>query len=167
MYRDRPTGLFPSGYPTKTLYAFIMSCLCYMSYLSYSRWFYHINDISRRVQIMNLKYCAFSPPWVLVFHSVPLSDTLNLCLIIYVSYYMLRVTEKLNETSKFYFCILLIWTLIKKVQMTHLRYANSDSTSTATLNRHAYVSLVCERCPMDVQFKAFPGVPQFTSVELC
>jgi hypothetical protein len=46
-----PSGLFPSGIPTKILYAFHT---CYILCPSHSPWLYHSNFIWRRVQFMKL-----------------------------------------------------------------------------------------------------------------
>ena len=50
-----PSGLFPSGFPTKTLYAPLLSPhTCYMPSPSHSSWFYHPNNIGRAVWIIKL-----------------------------------------------------------------------------------------------------------------
>ena len=49
-----PSGLFPSGFLTKTLYTPLLSSphTCYMPLPSHSSWFYHPNNIGWGVQIM-------------------------------------------------------------------------------------------------------------------
>ena len=50
-----PSGLFPSGFPTKTLYAPLLSLICatYPAHHIFS-WFYHPNSIGWGVQIIKL-----------------------------------------------------------------------------------------------------------------
>jgi hypothetical protein len=56
-----PSGLFPSGIPTKTLYAFLVSPYsCYIPCLSHSPWLDHPNYTWRRVQVMKLLIMQFS-----------------------------------------------------------------------------------------------------------
>ena len=50
-----PSGLFPSGFPTKTLYTTLpFPHACYMSHSSHSSWFYHPHNIGWGVQIIQL-----------------------------------------------------------------------------------------------------------------
>jgi hypothetical protein len=53
--KDLPSGLFPSGFPTKTLYApHPLPHTCYMALTYNSSWFDHPNNIWWRVQINEL-----------------------------------------------------------------------------------------------------------------
>ena len=55
-----PSGLFPSGFPTKTLYMPLLSPhTCYMPRPSHSSWFYHPNVTGWAVQINKLLICSF------------------------------------------------------------------------------------------------------------
>jgi hypothetical protein len=58
--RGLPCGLFPSGFPTNILYAFLSPNLCYMACPSYSLWLDHSNYTCRRVQVMKLLNMHFS-----------------------------------------------------------------------------------------------------------
>ena len=49
-----PSGLFPSGFPTKTLYIRFLPHTCYMPRPSHSSQFDHTNNIWRAVQIVKL-----------------------------------------------------------------------------------------------------------------
>ena len=49
-----PSGLFPSGFPTKILYSPLLSHTCYMSRPSHSSRFHHPNNIWWCVQIIKL-----------------------------------------------------------------------------------------------------------------
>jgi len=53
-----PSGLFPSGFPTKTLYAPLLPHTCYMPRLSHSSRFEHPNNIGWGVQITS-SLCNF------------------------------------------------------------------------------------------------------------
>ena len=59
-----PSGLFPSGFPTKTLYAPLPHMLC-VPCLSHSSWFDHSNNIWWAVQLIMqsspLPHCFFPP----------------------------------------------------------------------------------------------------------
>ena len=57
-----PSGLFPSGFHTKTLYTCLISCLCHMSHPSHLPWINDTNTILCRVQIIKL----FTMPFPLV-----------------------------------------------------------------------------------------------------
>jgi hypothetical protein len=46
-----PNSLFPSGFPTNILYAFLFSPLCYMSCPSHPPWLDHPNYVWRGVQV--------------------------------------------------------------------------------------------------------------------
>ena len=52
------SGLFPSGFPTKTLYKPLLHTL-YMPCPSHSSRFYHPNNIGWAVQIIKLLVCSF------------------------------------------------------------------------------------------------------------
>ena len=58
-----PSGLFPSGFPTKTPYAPLLypPHTCYIPRPSHSSWFYHPNNIWWAVQITKLLIMQFSP----------------------------------------------------------------------------------------------------------
>jgi hypothetical protein len=56
-----PCGLFPSGFPTKILYAFSFHHACYMPYPSYPPWLHHSNYTWRRAQVMKLLVMQFFP----------------------------------------------------------------------------------------------------------
>ena len=47
-----PCGLFPSGFPTKTLYHPLLTRTCHMPSPSQSSLFYHLNNIGWAVQII-------------------------------------------------------------------------------------------------------------------
>jgi hypothetical protein len=57
-----PSSLFPSGFPTNILYAFLFSSICYsyMPYLSHPLWLDHFNYVWRGVQVMKLFIMQFS-----------------------------------------------------------------------------------------------------------
>jgi hypothetical protein len=57
-----PTGLFPPGFPIRTLCAFLFSPhACYMPCPSHPNWLDHSNYIWQRVQVMKLLITQFSP----------------------------------------------------------------------------------------------------------
>jgi hypothetical protein len=56
-----PSGLFPSGFPTKNLYAFLSHHSCYMPRPPHSSRLDHSNYTWRRVQITKLLVMPFSP----------------------------------------------------------------------------------------------------------
>ena len=53
-----PSGLFPSGSPTNTLYMPLLSHMCYMPRQSHSSRFYHPHNIRWGVQIIKLFICT-------------------------------------------------------------------------------------------------------------
>jgi hypothetical protein len=55
-----PSRLFPSGFPTNILYAFLLSYMCYLTWSSYSPWLGRSNYTWQRVQVMNLLIKQFS-----------------------------------------------------------------------------------------------------------
>jgi hypothetical protein len=56
-----PSGLFPSGLPTKIVYAFLLSPnVWYMPYPSHPPWLDHSNYTWRKVQFMKLLIIQFS-----------------------------------------------------------------------------------------------------------
>jgi hypothetical protein len=58
---DLSSSLFPSGFPTNILYAFLLSNACYMPYRSHPPWLDHSNYTWGRVQVMKLLIMQFSP----------------------------------------------------------------------------------------------------------
>jgi hypothetical protein len=54
-------GVFPSGFPTNILYAFLFPHSCYMPFPSHPPWFDNSNYTWRRVQAMKLLLMQFSP----------------------------------------------------------------------------------------------------------
>jgi len=81
-----PSGLFPSGFPTKTLYALLLSPhTSYMPRPSHSSWFDHPNNIGCAVQSLSSSLCSFllspvisSPLSPNILLSTLLSNTLSL-----------------------------------------------------------------------------------------
>ena len=47
-----PSGLLPSGFPTKTLYTPLLTHTCHMPSPSHSSWFYHPHNIGWGVQLI-------------------------------------------------------------------------------------------------------------------
>jgi hypothetical protein len=58
---DFLSGLYPSGFPTYSLYAILSLHSCYMSCLFHIPWLDHSNYTWRRVQVMQLLIMQFSP----------------------------------------------------------------------------------------------------------
>jgi len=60
-----PSGLFPSGFPTKTLYTLLLypplPHTCYKPRTFHSSWFYNPNNIEWSIQIIKLLIIQFSP----------------------------------------------------------------------------------------------------------
>jgi hypothetical protein len=54
-----PSGLFPSGFPTKILYAFLFSHACYMPCLSHPSWFDYSNCTGWRYYLRSTSSCSF------------------------------------------------------------------------------------------------------------
>jgi len=54
------SDLFPSGFPSKILYASHLSHMCYMICSSHPPWFYHCNRSWRTVQVMKILVTRFS-----------------------------------------------------------------------------------------------------------
>ena len=55
-----PSGLFPSGFPTNTLYTPLLTpCTCYMPSPSHSSRLYHPNNIVGEEQILSPSLCSF------------------------------------------------------------------------------------------------------------
>jgi hypothetical protein len=57
-----PSGPFPSGFPTKILYPFLLFQACYMPCPSNIYWFGYSNCSWRRVKVMKLVIMQLSPP---------------------------------------------------------------------------------------------------------
>jgi hypothetical protein len=81
-----PSGLFPSGFSTNILYAFLFSAFCYLPCPSHTLWLDRSNYIRGRVQVMKLLICSFLPPPVtsslfgpLILLRTLFSRTPNLC----------------------------------------------------------------------------------------
>ena len=56
-----PSGLHPSGFPTKNLGIFLLPHTCHMQSPSYPHWFYQPNCIWWGVQTIKLTITQFSP----------------------------------------------------------------------------------------------------------
>jgi hypothetical protein len=52
LHLDLPSVLFPSGFPTNTLYAFTSPHSCYMPCPSHPPWLDHSNYVWRGVQVL-------------------------------------------------------------------------------------------------------------------
>ena len=70
-----PGGLFPSGFPTKTLYAPLFVHTCYMPRPSHSSWLDHPNNTGWGVKVIKLLIMLFSP---LLFTSLLLGSNIFL-----------------------------------------------------------------------------------------
>jgi hypothetical protein len=73
-----PSGLFPSGFPTKPLYVSFFSHACYMPFQSHPPWLGCSNYIFLRVQVMKLLIMHFPPIFcylIRIFYSAIYSQT--------------------------------------------------------------------------------------------
>jgi hypothetical protein len=61
LHLDLPSGLFPSGFPTKILYIPPLPHACYMPCPSHPPWLDHSNYTWQRVQAMKLLIMQFFP----------------------------------------------------------------------------------------------------------
>jgi hypothetical protein len=70
-----PSGLFPSGFHTKTPYAFLFSQACYMPCPSHPPLLYHSNYVWRTVKVVQLPIKQLSPAshYFILLRSIPLS----------------------------------------------------------------------------------------------
>jgi hypothetical protein len=112
-----PSGLLPSGLPTKMLYAHLTSPHAHhMPRQSNPPCFDHPNNTGRRVQIMQLLIMKFSPT---TCHFIPLrskyspkhpfSNTLNLCSSLNVRD---KVSHPYKTTGKIIVLYILIFTFV-------------------------------------------------------
>jgi hypothetical protein len=82
-----PHGLFPSSFPTKILYAFLVSNhMCYMPCSSHCPWLDHSTYVWWRVQVMKPLIVQFFqasyhfiPVWSMLSPHILFSDTFSLC----------------------------------------------------------------------------------------
>jgi len=78
-----PSDIFLSDFPTKILYAFLLSHVCYMPCPSHPPWFDHPNNTWRSAQVTKLLTMQSSPASSLVTlpntPSTLFSNTLNVC----------------------------------------------------------------------------------------
>jgi hypothetical protein len=106
-----PSGLFPSGFPTKILYQFLFAHACYMLRPSQPPWLGHSDYTWRRVQAMKLLIIRFSlTSWQSLFGSNILlstlfSNTLNLCS-------SLKVRDQVSHPYKIKGKIIVLYILI-------------------------------------------------------
>jgi len=111
-----PSGLFPSGFSTKTLYNLSSTNhMCYMPRQSHSSRYKHQNKIGWGVQIMKLLImyvsplpCYFVPLSPDILLSTLFSNTLSLRSSLIVSY---QVSHPYKTTSKIIILYILIFSL--------------------------------------------------------
>jgi len=104
---DLPSGLFPSGFTTKTLYTpLFYTHTLYMSRLSHSSWFYHPNTIGGGVQIIKLLIMYFFPlHWYLVPLTPKYSPQYPTCRINHWGSYVLISIQQIHYDQIHFWCV--------------------------------------------------------------
>ena len=102
-----PSGFFPPGFPTKTLYTPLFSPTCYMLRPSRSSRCGHLNNIGRAVQLINSSLCSF-------LHSPVISSLLgpNILLNTLSLRFSLNVNDQVSHSYKTAGKIIVLYILI-------------------------------------------------------